>query len=35
VQRNRNAQLRLKALSEIAALRDPEAFDDAIDIVGS
>ena len=35
VQRNRNQQLRLKALSEIAALRDPEAFDDAIDIVGS
>ena len=35
VQRNRNQQLRLKALSEIAALRDPEAFDDAIEIVGS
>ena len=35
VQRNRNPQLRLKALSEIAALHDPEAFDDAIDIVGS
>jgi len=35
VQRNRNTQLRLKALAEIAALRDPEAFDDAIDIVGS
>jgi len=34
VQRNRNAQLRLKALGEIATLRDPEAFDDAIDIVG-
>jgi len=35
VQRNRNAQLRLKALAEIADLRDPEAFDDAIEIVGS
>ena len=35
VQRNRNSQLRLKALSEIALLRDPDAFDDAIDIVGT
>ena len=35
VQRNRNAQLRLKALSEIADLGDAEAFDDAIDIVGT
>ncbi len=35
VQRNRNSQLRLKALTEIADLRDPEAFDDAIEIVGS
>jgi ribonuclease E len=35
VQRNRNAQLRLKALGEIADLTDPEAFDDAIDIVGT
>ncbi len=35
VQRNRNAQLRLKALGEIADLSDPEAFDDAIDIVGT
>jgi ribonuclease E len=35
VQRNRNSQLRLKALSEIAALRDPDAFDDAVDIVGT
>jgi len=33
VQRNRNHQLRLKAMSEIAALRDPEAFDDCVDIV--
>jgi hypothetical protein len=35
VQRNRNAQLRLKALGEIAELGDPDAFDDAIDIVGT
>ena len=35
VQRNRNSQLRLKALTEIADLRDAEAFDDAIEIVGS
>ena len=34
VQRNRNPQLRLRALQEIAALRDPEAFDTAIDIIG-
>ncbi|HEY8465269.1 MAG TPA: DEAD/DEAH box helicase family protein [Solirubrobacterales bacterium] len=33
VQRNRNHQLRLKAMAEIAALRDPEAFDDCVDIV--
>jgi ribonuclease E len=33
LQRNRNAQLRLKALGEIAALRDADAFDDAIEIV--
>jgi ribonuclease E len=35
VQRNRNSQLRLKALAEIADLRDGDAFDDAIDIVGT
>jgi superfamily II DNA or RNA helicase len=35
VQRNRNAQLRLKALSEIPDLGDPDAFDDAIEIVGT
>jgi ribonuclease E len=35
IQRNRNAQLRLKALGEIADLGDPDAFDDAIDIVGT
>ena len=34
VQRNRNRQLRLKALAEIAALRDPDAFDEAVDMVG-
>ncbi len=35
VQRNRNSQLKLKALSEIADIGDAEAFDDAIEIVGS
>jgi ribonuclease E len=35
VQRNRNQQLRIKALSEIAGLRDPDAFDDAVDTVGT
>ncbi|MFM9042664.1 MAG: DEAD/DEAH box helicase [bacterium] len=35
VQRNRNAQLRLKALAEIALLEDPEAFDDTVDTVGT
>jgi ribonuclease E len=35
VQRNRNQQLRIKALVEIAALRDAEAFDDAIDTIGT
>jgi len=35
VQRNRNQQLRLKALAEIAALRDPDAFDEASDMVGT
>jgi ribonuclease E len=35
LQRNRNQQLRLKALAEIAALRDADAFDDAIDTVGT
>jgi ribonuclease E len=34
VQRNKNAQLRLRALGDIAALRDPEAFDTAVDIIG-
>jgi ribonuclease E len=35
VQRNRNAQLRLKALGEIPDMADAEAFDDAIEIVGT
>jgi ribonuclease E len=34
LQRNRNSQLRLRALSEVGALRDPEAFDEAVEIVG-
>jgi ribonuclease E len=33
LQRNRNAQLRLRALQEIAASRDAEAFDTAVDIM--
>ncbi|HXE99469.1 MAG TPA: DEAD/DEAH box helicase family protein [Solirubrobacterales bacterium] len=35
VQRNRNHQLRLKALTEIAALRDAEAFDDSLEVVAT
>jgi ribonuclease E len=35
VQRNRNTQVRLRALQEIASLRDAEAFDDAVQIVGT
>jgi len=35
VQRNRNAQLRVRALQEIAAARDAEAFDEAIEIIGT
>jgi ribonuclease E len=34
VKRNKNAQLRLRALTDIATLRDPDAFDEAIDIIG-
>jgi len=34
VQRNKNPQLRLRALTDLAALRDPDAFDTAIDIIG-
>ncbi len=35
VQRNRNQQLRIKALTEIAAMRDADAFDDAVDTIGT
>ena len=35
VQRNRNHQLRLKALAEIAALRDADAFDDSLEVVAT
>jgi ribonuclease E len=35
LRRNRNTQLRLRALAEVGNLRDPEAFDDAVEIVGS
>jgi ribonuclease E len=35
LQRNRNHQLRLKALAEVAALREAEPFDDAVEIVAS
>ncbi len=35
VERNRNAQLRLRALQEIAAARDAEAFDEAIDLMAT
>jgi hypothetical protein len=31
---NRNAQLRMRALSEVASARDPEAFDYAVEIIG-
>jgi ribonuclease E len=34
VQRNKNAQLRLRALADIPALRDADTFDTAIDIIG-
>jgi ribonuclease E len=34
VERNRNSQLRLRALQEIAAAKDAEAFDLSIDIIG-
>jgi ribonuclease E len=35
VQRNRNPQLRQRALAEIAARRDAEGFDEAVEIVGT
>ncbi|MFN2617187.1 MAG: DEAD/DEAH box helicase [Thermoleophilaceae bacterium] len=34
LQRNRNTQLRLRALSEVGNGRDAEAFDEAVEIVG-
>ena len=34
LQRNRNTQLRVRALGEIGQLKDPEAFDEAVEIVG-
>jgi ribonuclease E len=34
LKRNRNSQLRLRALGEVGNLRDPEAFDEAVEIVG-
>jgi ribonuclease E len=34
VKRNKSPQLRLRALTDLAALRDPDAFDEAIDIIG-
>jgi ribonuclease E len=34
VRRNKSSQLRLRALADIAALRDPDAFDEAIEIIG-
>jgi ribonuclease E len=33
LQRNRNHQLRLKALAEVAALREAEPFDDSVEVV--
>jgi ribonuclease E len=35
LQRNRSHQLRLKALAEVAQLREAEAFDDAVDVVAT
>jgi ribonuclease E len=35
IQRNRSSQLKLKALQELAATREPEPFDEAIDMVGT
>ncbi len=34
IQRNTNPLLRMRALTEITTLRDPDAFDTAIDVVG-
>ena len=35
IQRNRSSQLKLKALGELAATREAEPFDEAIDMVGT
>ncbi len=35
MERNRNLQVRIRALADIAALRDADAFDTAIDVIGS
>jgi ribonuclease E len=35
VERNKNSQLRVRALQEIAAARDADAFDYAIDVIGT
>jgi ribonuclease E len=35
LQRNRNSQLRVRALQEIGQVKDPEAFDTAVEIVGT
>jgi hypothetical protein len=35
VERNKNSQLRIRALQEIAALRDDEAFRTAVDVIGT
>jgi superfamily II DNA or RNA helicase len=35
LQRNRDHQLRLKALAEVAALREAEPFDDAVEVVAT
>ena len=35
IQRNRSTQLKLKALGELAATREAEPFDEAIDMVGT
>ena len=35
LQRNKNSQLRLRALQEIAAAKDSDAFDEAIEIIGA
>src|SRR5437763_9939413 len=35
LQRNRNSQLRVRALGEVGAGRDAEAFDEAVEIVGT